>query len=296
MKLPALDIPETHTERAVWLERSLVGLELRDLVVSLKGLQEPSTVELSVEQILGNKLESVLHHGLSSLDRETLKELLRSPDCLLGLQERIFTDGGEYWDRVERSSEHQQHTRTQGEHLRSMIEQPETDPGDATPAAAPPSVQKPPLSRIEYVLSAVAAVLLVGFLAWLNQSPSRTGWGFDRPGTLARQMPADQYLNHLAGAADEWFNKRPDNADALSQRLTQFIHGCQTLIDAPHSQLSDEDRDWLRERCGVWKENLEKQLAGLKSDSQSVDETLKQSDEIVKKLIEALRTRAGEVS
>lgn len=302
MKLPALDLPENTSNRAAWLERQLVGLELRELIVSLKGIQERGPDDVRLSQILGDSMDSVLQQGLSSLDQDTLRELLRHPECLLELQERIFLDGKEYWDRVERSSKHQHQITAQGERLMTSISEPSKEPEEGAAADTPDTPETPAtlptirIGRTEYILSGIAAVLLVGLISWLNQPTIPPGWGFDRPGALTQQMPTDAYLNHIADAANEWFDKRPETKEALEQRLKQFINGCQTLIDAEHAQLAEEDREWLRERCIVWKANLEAQLAELNSASHSLEAVREKSDETIEKLMQALRERAEQAS
>lgn len=85
MKLLALNLPQNPAEKAIRLERQLIGLELRELVVSPQGLQETKSARITLEKILGDELGTVLQQGLSSLDRETLRKILIHPDCLLDL-------------------------------------------------------------------------------------------------------------------------------------------------------------------------------------------------------------------
>ena len=122
-----------------------------------------------------------------------------------------------------------------------------------------------------------------------------TGWGWDKPGAIPGEGPADAYLTQLATAADDWFKKRPDDAAGVKTRITQFRDGCSTLIDSPHDPLAVEDREWLVEKCKVWRGKLDEQLAAIDAGTDPL--TVREStDEIVTKLMTALRTRAQEVA
>lgn len=179
--------------------------------------------------------------------------------------------------------------------MTSSSEQP-SEPDEGTPDAAPAALPTTRIGRVEYIVSGIAAVLLVGIISWISQPTVPPGWGFNRAGALVQELPADAYLNHLADAANEWFDKRPETEKALAFRLKQFINGCQSLIDAEHTQLTEEDRDWLRERCIVWKANLEGQLADLNSGSKTTEAIREQSDATIKQMMQALHTRAEQAS
>lgn len=122
-----------------------------------------------------------------------------------------------------------------------------------------------------------------------------TGWGWDKPGAIPNEGPADAYLTQLASAANDWFKKRPEDATGLKTRITQFRDGCSTLIDSPHEPLEAEDREWLVEKCKAWRGKLDEQLAAIDAGTDPL--TVREStDEIVNKLMTALRNRAEEVA
>src|SRR5262249_31465422 len=121
-----------------------------------------------------------------------------------------------------------------------------------------------------------------------------TGWGWDRPGALEANRTREEYLNGLADSANEWFNKRPETPQALAKRLNEFRAGCSTLILAQHESLAQKDRDWLRERCRLWAGKLDKHLADLEA-GKSVEAVRGEADATVNQLMQALRTRAGQV-
>ncbi len=84
-----------------WLEVRLVGLELGELVRALSAAYGTvGASDRSLEDVLGDQLDDVLRHGLSRLRPDRLAELIGDSALLLQLQERIFLEGGSYWDSV----------------------------------------------------------------------------------------------------------------------------------------------------------------------------------------------------
>ena len=76
------------------------------------------------------------------------------------------------------------------------------------------------------------------------------------------------------------------------RRLREFRRGCETLINAPHTQLSEEDREWLIKRCREWKKKIAEHERTLRSGAKTVEEVRSDADETVRKLMAALRKRA----
>ena len=126
-------------------------------------------------------------------------------------------------------------------------------------------------------------------------SAKPTGWGWDRPGALKSNIPADEYLNSLADSANEWFNKRPESPRDLATRIAQFRKGCSTLILADHQPLAEEDRTWLVEKCRAWAEKLDAHLVAIEA-GQEVDSVRAAADETINKLMTAMRNRASEIA
>lgn len=275
MRLLSLDIPDNHAELARWLESHLVGLELRDLIVELEAISETQKVHSTLTDLFGKNLSSVLESGLGVLSPIQLRALLANPTVLFELQERVLIDGGDHWESVPISNVHQQAVNRGWERL-----QP--------PARVKPVRQRRSLQR----LAAVAAIVIFGGIVWLNQPPAGPSWGWDRPGALTVELSGQEYLNHLADSASEWFKKPRDTKVALTKRLSDFRHGCDTLIEAPHRQLSHEDRQWLVEKCKAWSGKLDDHLTAL-SAGESVAIVSQSADETINKLILAMRTRAA---
>jgi len=105
MSLIAMDMPETHAEIVDWLERQLVGFGLAALVAELSAIH---TTERSPDQgpdatsamnLLSGRIPEVIEHGLTVLDTEQVRALLRHPRSLLELQELVLTSGGAHWEK-----------------------------------------------------------------------------------------------------------------------------------------------------------------------------------------------------
>ncbi len=105
MSLFAMDIPETHAELVDWLEHHLVGLDLAALVAELAavhaGEDEPPVEPdaTSAVSLLGGRIPEVMDSGLTVLETQQVRALLRHPRSLLELQELVLTSGGAHWDK-----------------------------------------------------------------------------------------------------------------------------------------------------------------------------------------------------
>ncbi|QDT71724.1 hypothetical protein [Lacipirellula limnantheis] len=288
MNLPALEIPEDDALLAPWLERQLVGMDLGDLATQLALWQEDAAPPdgSSLDVAIGDRLATVLEAGLCGLSVDDLRGLLARPGLLLELQARIFGEGGDYWRGVAISSEH----RAAVQRVESAVSERLRERPTLPPVAEPVGN----LRARWRVLPAIAAVLLLALGAWaLRPGPvPAPGWGFDRPGLLTQQIPADQYLTMLSQAANQWFNKKPDSADSLRARLIQFRDGCDTLLAAPHAQLAAADKEWLLKRCRAWRDGIEIRLAELDAGEFDIAEVRRRADELVEKAVDALHQRA----
>jgi hypothetical protein len=296
MILHALDIPEETAELPQWLEAHLLGIDLAPLVAELSAVRwEQPTGTSTLEEILGDRLKDLLADGLSVLPTETLKQLLREPTLLLELQVRVVFEGGPYWDAYrQRSHDVDELSDHVWRRVRSFVE---ADGPDATDAV----VTRPAEPRVSWyrhpliVSLATAAAVVVALQNWQPATPPPVavapGWGWDRPGAIPSDVPADVYLTQLADAAQDWFKKRPETPAALAKRIAQFRQGCSTLILAEHRPLSPEDRQWLVEKCRAWAAKLDTHLADAEAGRDVID-VRTEADETINKLITAMRARA----
>jgi hypothetical protein len=101
-----------------------------------------------------------------------------------------------------------------------------------------------------------------------------------------------EYLDALADGAEQWFNKRPQDAASLAQRIGELRQGCSRLILADHEPLSADDGQWLVGKCREWAAKIDEQLVALEAGAEPHD-VLAQMDMIVDKLAHAIRGRAA---
>jgi hypothetical protein len=282
----SLDIPDTQRELVDWLESHLLGMQLGDLVSELQAVHGTSPNSPSLEQVCGGKLTSVLQNGLGALESSQLRKLLQRPHLLLSLQEEILQRGGDYWMQQPLRREEEMALAMQWKLLESEL-------------AAPPVTPSMPTNRrgwmgrsaIASILSVTVTLALVFALSDRLMPTAAPGWGWEKPGALAANVPAKGYLENLATSAQDWFKKRPDNPQDLARRIVEFRQGCSTLILAEHKALSPDDQVWLRDRCRAWATKLDGHLAAIEA-GEDVATVRAAADETVNKLIDAIRTRA----
>lgn len=317
MTLHVLDMPGDPALLGRWLERHLVGMRLAELAAELAAVHpETADVPVALDEILGDAGPLVLSEGLRGVTGEALRRFLAHPHALLALQERVLAEGGPYWDRVKPPTDRRERDlRRDWEGLRARIggfaAEDAADPGpgpDVLPFRAEPAPvavaaagrgRTRAWGRLAGALA--AAVILVLFaLAWPTIRDARrmgqgvavaSAWGWGREGALGEDLPRAEYLDRLADAAEEWFDRRPDDALALARRLGELRQGCSRLILSPKGPLGDEDRRWLTDRCRAWAVAIDGHLTALEGgdDPRVVREA---ADATVRKLITALRDRA----
>ena len=286
MNLVALDLPESTGELTLWLEQHLLGPDLLDIVALLEAFHKQEADSPSLAGICEGRLPSVFNQGLNALSEEQIRELLRHPRRLIELQQLILVNGDDYWTSQAFLAADGQTTARNWNRLKSSLA------SDRQPQQAAAHVS--PVARVQrrnftWWLTAVAATIAVGI--FLVQPWKSGQWGWDAPGVLAVNLPADAYLEHLADKAGEYFQRPRTTSAELKQTVGQFRKSCDTLIRSAHPQLAQADRDWLRERCGAWAKKFDEQLAELER-TDDVAKVRTQSDGTVRTLIEKLRERA----
>ena len=151
--------------------------------------------------------------------------------------------------------------------------------------------------QVGITLTALAVLTTVAW--YLTQTPTNNvavNWGWDQPGIVGSNLNAAAYLESLASAAEKWKETDRSTPQALKTRLSELRHACDTLLASDHPALTPSDRDWLRERCRAWRDKVDEQLVALEQPNPSFTEIQTASDEIIAKLVTALRGRAAEVS
>lgn len=295
--LISLELPEDTAQRPSWLEQQLVGLRLGELVSQLEIMLDVKPgAGPSLGEICGDRLNDVLARGLSMLSADQIQQLIHHPQRLLELQERILIEGGIYWSQIPRTDEHEKLIASHRQAVLTRLT--EIENSLPTPPSAGSTTRS--LTRPRGVGSSrglvVAAIVLFISAGWWFFFPSGPRWGWDRPGALAINLSAHDYLNRLADAAEEWKNKRPQTEAELDDRLSEFLHGCRTLLASPHPQLQDEDRTWLYGKCNDWIVNLNRDLDELRSRKRTMNQALEDADKTISNLVAALKKRAIEIN
>jgi hypothetical protein len=293
MKLVLLDMPENPEALAAWLERQLVGRDLRALVSELAAVHGGPTDADSLEQALAGKLEAVLERGLAELPSETLRRLLTRPLWLFDLQQRIFMAESAHWIALTDSGELEAAAARGRTRLQAALK------SNVQVAPAPGQVERhEPRSSAGLWLSfaALAACIALAVFQpwhWINRSADenpKIGWG--RTDALADAADGKTYLNQLAKTAVEFLPANgKESAAELARRLAGIRAGCAKIQVAEHKPLTKPDRDWLIDHCRIWDGKFAALQFKLK-DGGSVAEIGGETDAIVRQLIKALEERA----
>ena len=308
MNLEVLDMPEEPTQLAGWLEQRLAGSDLPALADELSAFRAaPAGTAPAMRELLGEWQEPVLAGGLKLAPPEVVRRLLSWPERLPELQELVYMRGGRYWDRLLGSDGGLQDAV---EHSRQRLSVVLPIPAPERQAAPAPHVlplrKRTPARRVGWVVglaaAAAAVVLAVGISRYFPPSaPSSApaalasnAWGWNRPGVLDADGPADVYLNRLADAADEWSAEKPEGAEATAKRLNEYRRGCTALLFAEHRALSPADRQWLTDKCRKWAEKIDHELAEVEAGD--VDKGRDEADAMTHQLVAALRKKAQELA
>jgi hypothetical protein len=279
MTIYALEIPNDDAAVPRWLEEQLASPDLSQLVAELRAVESAEPTP-SLNQLLGTSRDLMLEQGLGILSPEQRSQLLGHPELLYELQELVCGSGGDYWLKLLTRDSDRRAAQTQWPKIQQSIE----------PTAAPANGTMSRRSIVVAIMS-LAAALLIGFFAMKSQF-GLGSYGWNKPGVFDVALAKPAYLNHLADSANEWFDAKPTTAPQLATRMKEFRESCDKLIAAKHPQLPDADRDWLRERCGVWAKKIDASLAKLDADPSQLKAVNAEMDETVNKLITALRERA----
>ncbi len=329
MTWAAMTIPDDPADLPGWLESQLVGPDLGRLATELRAVHPPRSPAPSLDAVLGSSAGAVLRSGLGGLPRPALQVLLRHPDLLLELQERVLIAGTGYWAARPTSEEFGRAVDRGWERVRTAAAGVRVEPAPA-PVRARSGTARRFLAYAVTSLATAAAVLIaviVGLSARfdsekraaetarldltrerddaraaaaaaearaadLQAKAAPSGWGWQRADAFPTGATRAEYLTQLADRAEEWFKKRPDTPEALARRLGEFRQGCSALQFAAHAPLPEADREWLRERCRVWSRRFDEQRAQVEEAGDTAA-TRAAADATVRQLVTALRTRAA---
>ena len=254
----------------------------------------------AVRVLLGEWQEPVLAGGLKLAPPEVVRRLLSWPERLPDLQELVFLRGGRYWDSVMQTPAGVQETvRQSRQRLSAALPSPGPAPAEGAAPAVLPMRRPAARRRLGWAVglaAAAAAIVAAVFIARQfpptpTPAPSpEVAWGWSKPGVLASDGSAADYLNRLADAADEWFAERPEDPAAVAKRLNELRRGCTALLLAEYRPLSDDDRKWLSEKCRHWAGSIDQELAEVEAGEMRKGRDA--ADDTVHRLVAALRERA----
>jgi len=311
------DIPDSDEELAGWLSRKLVSAELGEFVAELRVVSDVNgTAQPSLNETLGSQRDEVLAVGLGALPQESLRTLLRHPVLMLELQERVLTEGGEYWSKVLSENEMSGAMLQRGKsRLHEFLD------GEASASVIVPSQ---PLTQQRWFVAAVTAVAVLLLVLIYNKvtirepdAPVHTSiiqlpvdnpitvptenpiidyseiappaWGWATANVLPTDGTGEEYFYVLADLAEEWFDERPGDSLGIAKRITEFRQGCSILMLSEHKPLMEADRKWLLRSCRRWADELDAHLADLEDQKKDMRRVRDEMDFTVEIFVDRLR-------
>ncbi len=224
----AVTIPDAPEELAGWLEEMMLRGDLSRFVAELRAIHgEPAQGSLPLERVCGEHLGRILRDGLAGVPRVVTRGLLKQPELLEQLNERILLEGGPYWD--ERLAEAPgMRQRTAASHARLQNELARSKPPLPLAEVVPPPRRRwRPSPWLVSSLTAAAVLAAVAGLPQFRQllGPTPThqiagNWGWLKADELPADLSAPDYLKRLADLADEWGEVKPTKPEDLAQRIS----------------------------------------------------------------------------
>jgi hypothetical protein len=301
--LEVLDIPEAPADLGPWLDRLIVSPDLAGAVDDLSAIHGATEETLSVEaarEWLGRDIDAVLERGLGAVENARLRGLLVRPALLPAIQELVFVDGGEYWNRlVEEAS-------------------------DATPA--PRATQARPRWLFALAPLAIAASIAALVAVEMRQDPGAGGkgadsdltvmrgtggdskpsvgaesqpWGWSRTGLLNGAKDPAAVTGLLADALEDWFRvtSAADDSDlpTLRLRMEELWAGCEQALALPLAGVAPDVRQGIRSQIALFQKRLQALLRRLDDDDPSGSQSLvaadlkRDVDGLVRETVDALR-------
>ncbi|MEI6233888.1 MAG: hypothetical protein WCT04_12595 [Planctomycetota bacterium] len=276
MNLIVASIPDGHDARALWLERQLTGLHLRELVSELTAVHGSHPNATTLDDVLLDCRDNVLQKGLVHMPAAQFRALFAHPALMFELQDLVFVEGGSYWQSLPLENDHNRSVKDGWNALKK-----------ATTRTT--KIVRPSFYRRPMFWCSAAAVLLVSVLGIQHfRGPQ---WGFNNAAIYSNDVAHADYVNRLSKAAGEWFDEKPADRVALAARIGEFKHGCEKLLVAEHAPLTPSERDELLKRCRNWIAQLDK-LSGDLAAGRDEGAVRLNTDAIVEKLQTFLKTLA----
>ena len=286
MNLIVLELPEDKSKWPTWFETQLVGPDLRLLVRQLEllagtpsSLADGKTWDDHLNAEFTDQIPAILSQGLSCLSEVDLQRLIREPRLLLALQERVFIEGGEYWQGIARSDGMSQSAESV---LAGLLRDKDRTTPTSLPKHSIPKSSWLSLQNALY-LAAIAATIL---LAVFYTQPTTPGRFFARQGLLTSSVQGNEFCKSLAAAVrQDWDSNASDPSFRL--QLQALKDSCDRLINAKLTQLDTEVANDLRTRCRKWQATLSDMLIAL-DDGRPVGQVRQEANQLVDRLVNVL--------
>lgn len=260
MKSSFLEMPIGHGEKLAWLEVQIASGPLFDLIAELGVIHDVDIDDNPTDEELNDALDGmwdiVRKDGIKCLSEESVGKLLSQPTLLGLLQERVFAEGGAYWNDLIRP---EPVSRTQ---LARLLDSLEHEKGNKTPAPKDRSVRFwQGATAISTLLALAASVLLaVTMGSKTGADPALvSGWALADESITSQDSPSRrQHWNSLAEAADQWRERKASTELDLEKKIVEYKIGCGLAAVAQHSPFVQDDVDDLREMLGTCVQVLER--------------------------------------
>jgi hypothetical protein len=94
MRLFIFDIPHNKNELVLWLEDMILFENLDRFYNELIALYDQKVSF----KISDKKLSEIIVNGFANLDENTIRKIIRDPDLLLKIHNKILFEGEQYWN------------------------------------------------------------------------------------------------------------------------------------------------------------------------------------------------------
>ena len=311
MKLVALDMPDNHEELPQWLERQLVGPNLRELVAQLTVIHQGAPLQGEFNEVFKGKRSRILEAGLSALEQHQITALLTNPKLLLDMQIFVFSRGGSFWEQLLEDSpgqlsdgfNEQLFKKLTGQNVQATndLAEPTLSTNTNSPATKTQNQIKRKKSRpwVSNVISALlaASIVVALFSAYLFyfQTSGTSQIAFFSELPAATSVDEKIYLASFNTDAQKWFDYQPQSAEQLKSHILNLVDGCDRVIAGDHDALDQQTKSWLVEKCSAWRNNFVNKLVAVNREPAKYAQIRSEMDAAVRKMIKTVDTKIEEL-
>ena len=305
-----LDMPESPTELAGWLDGVLMSEDLAAIVDELTVMHQTGDEVISVEQVhdwLGDSFPAVMERGLGALSHSRLRQLLVRPCLLPAIQELALVSGGPHWNRFMRDI---------------------PVPGGA-PVTGPESLRNRTYNRWFFALAPLAVAASIAAFVAIDAGSNKGGikplphsdltitrgtsgdtvgesgdqdkpWGWNRTDLLDGINSPGEIPTRLADALNEWFSlgkAAGTDLQTFTFRVNEMWAGCEQFSTQAFNGMSADLKQRLRNNIAAFQHKLEAVLntldgplpegeraSAIAAAQKSVDSSVSEAVETLRKL------------